>query len=209
MLDLALIMGACLNPLCTSPAIMSSQLLSPAIQKETFFWATLFLALTSESWPTEKSANATNEDILKSCAFHPSCRCLSCQILNEVCNFRKTKRRFGEIVFWQIRSCTHKNRKTIRECVETYFYGKQVSGLITPAQTCQHEKGSLAGYWRMIAAFLATKQHKKFRHKGREICLATGRRLLLPVITYSYFPQVYQLVWETVQNCYIRGLFEH
>ena len=117
--------------------------------------------------------------------------------------------RFGKIVFWQITSCTHKNRKTIRECVETYFYGKQVSGLITPAQTCQHEKGSLAGYWRMIAAFLATKQHKKFRHKGREICLATGRRLLLPVITYSYFPQVYQLVWETVQNCYIRGLFEH
>ena len=93
---------------------MSSQLLSPAIQKETFFWATLFLALTSESWPTEKSANATNEDILKSCAFHPSCRCLSCQILNEVCNFRKTKRRFGEIVFWQIMSCTHKNRKTTR-----------------------------------------------------------------------------------------------
>ena len=208
MKDLALIMGACLNPLCISPAIMSSQLLSPAIQKETFFWATLFLALTSESWPTEKSANATNEDILKSCAFHPSCRCLSCQILNEVCNFRKTKRRFGEIVFWHIMSCTHKNRKTTR-VRGNIFYGNQVSGLITPAQTCQHEKGSPAGYWRMIAAFLATKQHKKFRHKGREICLATGRRLLLPVITYSYFPHVYQLVWDPVQNRYIRGLFEH
>ena len=40
LLDLALIMGACLNTLCTSPAMMSSQLavevLSPAIQKVTF-----------------------------------------------------------------------------------------------------------------------------------------------------------------------------
>ena len=50
-------------------------------------------------------------------------------------------------------------------------------------------------YWRMIVAFLARDLARSFRHKGREICLATG----CSVITHLLMRRQLQ----PVQNCYI------
>ena len=75
--------------------------------------------------------------------------------------------------WWFETKCSKILLQIYLKVLKCFVRRKKVSRLITPVQTCQHEKGSLAGYWRMIAAFLAFS-HKKFRHKGREICLATG-----------------------------------
>ena len=76
------------------------------------------------------------------------------------------------------------NPKKISENILWKYYLERVSRLITPVQTCQHEKGSLAGYWRMIAAFLARIWQKVSPQRAGNLF---GHRVqpapLTPVIT--------------------------
>ena len=63
---------------------------------------------------------------------------------------------------WGVASCQQHQSENPKIFPRNFWkcYLERVGRLITPVQTCQHEKGSLAGYWRMIAAFLAEISQK-------------------------------------------------